>query len=271
MFFRHPSCRPARLLTRSSWPGFRGPLADGHSDAKGLPTSWSETENVRWKAAIHGRGHSSPVVLGDQVWVTTADEMLGEKKPPRRAAPPSNPVQEVNFFAICIDRDSGRVRHDIKLGTQHDPQYCHPFNSYASPTPFIEAGRLYAHFGSSGTWCVDTATGKVIWDRRDLKCDHFRGRRPPRRWSTAICLYLILDGADFQYVIALDKVTGKTAWKTDRKIKYSTDNGDYKKAYATPALFEINGRKHLVCPSAECTIAYDPKTGEELGASPTAA
>jgi outer membrane protein assembly factor BamB len=254
---------PGAPDTAESWPGFRGPTANGHSAATGLPTSWSETENVRWKAAIHGRGHSSPVVLGDQVWVTTADEILGEKKPAKKGAPPSNPVQDVNFFAICIDRESGRVRHDIKLGTQHDPQYCHPFNSYASPTPFLEAGRLYAHFGSLGTWCVNTATGKVIWERRDLKCDHFRGAASsPVVYGDL--LYLILDGADFQYVIALNKANGETAWKTDRNIKYSTDNGDYKKAYATPALFEIDGRKHLVCPSAECTIAYDPKTGEEL-------
>ena len=137
----------------------------------------------------------------------------------------------MNFFAICIDRESGRVRHDIKLGTQHDPQYCHPFNSYASPTPFIEAGRLYAHFGSLGTWCVNTATGKVIWDARDLKCDHFRGAASsPVVYGDL--LYQDLDGADFQYVIALNKATGETAWKTDRNIKYSTDNGDYKKAYA---------------------------------------
>lgn len=246
-----------------SWPGFRGPTADGHSDVAGIPTSWSETENVRWKAAVHGRGHSSPVVQGNQIWLTTANERLGEKKPPMRGGPPSNPVQEVSFFAVCIDRDSGRIRHDIKLGAQHDPQYCHPFNSYASPTPFIEAGRVYAHFGSLGTWCVDASTGKVIWERRDLKCDHFRGAASsPVVYGDL--LYLILDGADFQYVIALNKATGETVWKTDRKIRYSTDNGDYKKAYATPALFEIDGRKHLVCPSAECTIAYDPKSGDEL-------
>lgn len=261
---------PAMALCVSSafagdaWPGFRGPSADGRSDAKDLPTTWSETENIRWKAAIHGRGHSSPVVLGNQVWVTTADEVMGEKKPnTQKGAPPSNPIQEVSLFAICVDRDTGKVRHDINLGSQRDPQYCHPFNSYASPTPFIEAGRLYAHFGSLGTWCVDTTTGKVIWERRDLECDHFRGPgSSPVVYGDR--LYLIFDGADLQYVAALDKSTGKTVWKTDRKIKYSTDNGDYKKAYATPALFEIDGRPHLVCPSAECTIAYDPKTGAEL-------
>ena len=251
-------------LAGDSWPGFRGPTADGHSDAKNLATTWSEKENVRWKTAIHGKGWSSPVALGNQVWVTTADEVMGEKKGvAKKGSAPANPIKEVSFYAVCVDRDSGKVLHDIKLDTEQNPAYCHPFNSYASPTPFIEPGRLYAHFGSHGTWCVDTATGKLLWDRKDLKCDHYRGPgSSPVVYGDL--LYLIFDGFDVQYVAALDKKTGKTVWKTERNIKYSTDNGDYKKAYATPALFEIQGRPYLVCPSAECTIAYDPKTGDEL-------
>jgi outer membrane protein assembly factor BamB len=247
-----------------SWPGFRGPTADGRSDAKNLATTWSEKDNVRWKTAIHGKGWSSPVALGKQVWVTTADEVMAEKAPPpKKGAPPANPVKEVSFFAVCVDRETGKVVHDIKLGTDQNPQYCHPFNSYASSTPFVEDGRLYAHFGAPGTWCVDTATGKTLWERLDLKCDHFRGAASsPVVYGDL--LYLIFDGFDFQYVVALSKATGKTVWKTDRNIKYRTDNGDYKKAYATPALFDVGGKQQLVCPSAECTIAYDPKTGGEI-------
>jgi hypothetical protein len=247
-----------------SWPGFRGPTADGRSDAKNVATTWSEKENIRWKTEIHGKGHSSPVVLGKQIWVTTADEVLDKEQTTKKGggAPP-NPVKEVSLFAICIDRETGKIVYDLKLGVEQNPQYCHPFNSYASSTPFIEQGRLYAHFGGLGTWCVDTTTGKTLWERRDLKCDHFRGAA-----SSAVVygelLYLIFDGFDLQYVCALDKNTGKTVWKTDRKIKYSLDNGDYKKAYATPALFTIDGKQQLICPSAECTISYDPKTGTEL-------
>ena len=228
-----------------------------------MPTQWSEKENVRWKAAIHGKGWSSPVVLGEQVWVTTADEVMVSNPKPKKGGPPANPVKEASYFAVCVDRASGKVLHDIKLRTEANPAYCHPFNSYASPTPFLEPGRLYAHFGSHGTFCVDTSTGKVLWERLDLKCDHFRGPGS----SAAVygdMLYLILDGADVQYVTALNKATGKTVWKTDRKIKYSSNDGDIKKAYATPALFTVDGKAQLVCPSAECTIAYDPKTGAEL-------
>ncbi len=247
-----------------SWPGYRGPTADGRSDAKNLVTTWSEKENVLWKTAIHGRGWSSPVILGKQVWLTTSDEVFGDAtQPPKKGGPPANAVKEVSYFAVCIDRETGKIVHDIKLGTEANPAYCHPFNTYASPTPFIEQGRLYAHFGSHGTWCVDTESGKVLWERKDLKCDHFRGpASSPVVYGELV--FLIYDGFDLQYVAALDKTSGKTVWKTDRKIKYSNDNGDYKKAYATPVLLEVNGRQQLVCPSAECTMAYDPKTGEEL-------
>lgn len=250
-------------MSGDSWPGFRGPTADGRSDSRNIPINWSEKENISWKTAIHGKGWSSPVVLGKQVWITTADEVMGEKTPMKKGAPPANPVKEVSFFAVCVDLESGKVVHDLKLGTEANPQYCHPFNSYASPTPFVEDGRLYAHFGSHGTWCIDTATGKVLWERKDLKCDHFRGPGSSPVVHGEL-LYLIFDGFDVQYVTALDKSTGKTVWKTDRNIKYSTDNGDYKKAYATPVLLTIGGKPQLVCPSAECTMAYEPKSGEEL-------
>jgi outer membrane protein assembly factor BamB len=254
----------AALFGADSWPGFRGPTADGHATGKNVPTTWSEKENIRWKVAIHGKGWSSPVVLGDRVWVTTADEVLDLNAPTvKGGGAPANPVKEVTLCAVCLDRKTGAVLHDLKLHVVQKPQYCHPFNSYASSTPFVEEGRLYAHFGSLGTFCVDTATGKIVWERTDMKCDHFRGpASSPVVYGELV--YLILDGFDYQYVTALDKKTGETKWKTDRKIKYSVENGDLKKGYGTPALFTVGGKEWLVCPAAECTIAYDPKTGEEL-------
>jgi outer membrane protein assembly factor BamB len=262
----------AVLSAADSWPGFRGPTGDGLATGKNVPTQWSEKgdkqENIRWKTAIHGRGWSSPVVLGNQAWVTTGDEAFygaGEAPQPKKGGPPSNPVKAVTLCAVCVDRATGKVTHDLKLHTVEKPQYCHPFNTYASPTPFVEEGRLYAHFGSLGTFCVDTASGKKLWERLDFKCDHFRGPgSSPVVYGDLV--YLILDGADFQYVVALDKKTGETRWKADRNIKYGSGpaDGDHKKGYATPALYVLGGKPTLVCPSAECTIAYDPKTGDEL-------
>ena len=251
-------------LPAHNWPAFRGPTGDGVSVATDLPTRWSETENIRWKTAIHGKGWSSPVVWGDQIWLTTADEVRGSRSVPvPKKGGAKGPVERVTFFAIGVDRKTGKITHDILLGVEDNPAFCHDFNSYASPTPVIEQGRVYAHFGSHGTWCIDTASGKVLWERKDLKCDHFRGPGSSPILHNNL-LILIFDGFDIQYVAALDKATGKTVWKKDRNIRYSSDNGDIKKAYATGRVMEIGGKSQLICPSAECTIAYDPATGDEL-------
>jgi outer membrane protein assembly factor BamB len=256
------------LAADTNWPAFRGPTGDGHADAAKIPTEWSETQNVLWKTPVHGKGWSSPVVWGNQIWVTTADEEGGAKGgATTKTAGFKHEVQRVTLFAVCVDKASGKVVHDLKLGVQEKPQFCHPFNSNASPTPTVEEGRVYAHFGSLGTWCVDTASGKVLWERRDLPCNHFRGPgSSPVIFENL--LILIQDGADQQYVVALDKTSGKTVWKKDRNIPYvglrPNDDGDTKKAYATPQVFEVNGKPVMVCPSAHQTIAYDPRTGDEV-------
>ena len=248
-----------------NWPAFRGPTGDGISDAKNLPTEWSEDKNVRWKTAIHGKGWSSPIVWGEQVWMTTSEEVRGTGKvnPKDTGGATGIKVEKVTFYAVCVNRKTGAVLHDIKLAEETDPAFCHDFNSYASPTPVIEEGRVYAHFGSHGTWCIDTASGKPLWDRRDLKCNHYRGPgSSPILYNNL--LIMIFDGFDYQYVAALDKTTGQNVWKKDRNTKYSTDNGDFKKAYATARVIEVYGKPQLVCPSSECTVAYEPMTGAEL-------
>lgn len=245
-----------------TWPAFRG-HGDGTSDAK-VPTEWSESKNVRWKTPIHGKGWSSPVVWGDQVWVTTADEVRsGKPKVVPGKGGLSTDIVKVSFFAVCVDRNTGKVVHNVKLADEDDPAFCHDFNSYASPTPVVEGGRVYAHFGAHGTWCLDTATGKPVWERKDLRCDHHRGPgSSPTLWGDL--LVLIFDGHDAQYVAALDKRTGRTVWKKDRAIPYKNNDGDWKKAYATARVLEVGGKPQLVCPSAEQTVAYDPATGDEL-------
>jgi outer membrane protein assembly factor BamB len=231
-----------------SWPQFRGPHCDGRSDATKLPLTWSETENVVWKTPIHDRGWSSPVVWGDQVWLTTATAKGNE------------------MFALCLDRSTGRVVHDLKIFEVANPDPLNnPANTYASPTPAIEEGRVYIHFGSYGTTCLDTKTGRELWTRRDLKCNHWRGpASSPILYKNL--LILTFDGYDLQYLTALDKMTGKTVWKTDRNFDYTSirDNGDNKKAYSTPAVITINGKPQLVSAAAVGSAAYDPLTGTEL-------
>jgi outer membrane protein assembly factor BamB len=228
-----------------NWPQFRGPSGDGHSDAVGLPLRWSEGENVRWKTAIHDKGWSSPVIWGGQIWLTTATAD-GKK-----------------LFAMCVDRESGKILHDIELFDVAKPGFCPPANSYASPTPVAEAGRVYVHFGSYGTACLDTATGKTIWSRQDLPCNHWRAPGSSPILYEGM-LFIHFDGFDAQYVVALDKSTGRTVWKRDRDIDYGTTNGDLKKAFCTPCIVTVNGQAQLISPSAVATIAYDPATGREL-------
>ena len=228
-----------------SWPGFRGPNGTGHAQAHDLPLEWSETQNVRWKTAIHDLGWSSPVVWGDQIWLTTAT------------------ADGKAMYAVGVDRQTGQVLHDIKLFDNEQPAFRHASNSYASCTPAIEAGRVYVHFGSYGTGCIDSATGAVLWSRRDLPCDHFRGPgSSPLLWQDL--LFICFDGFDQQYTVALNKRTGATVWRKDRDLDFGTDDGDFKKAYGTPSIVSVKGQPLLISPGAVATMAYEPLTGREV-------
>lgn len=247
---------------RADWPDFRGPAGDGHAPAAatgtpaGYPVRWSETHNVRWKTAIHDRGWSTPVVLGDQVWVTTATE------------------DGHDFFAVGLDATTGEVRFDEKLFHTDDPEPLGngaSMNCYATPSSFIEPGRVYVHFGSFGTACLDTATGRTIWKRNDLPCRHYRGPAS----SVVSCenlLILTMDGADLQYHVALDKPTGRTVWKTDRSVIWNDEHipgqmardGDLRKAHSTPLIVSAHGRPLMISAGAKAAYGYDPRDGREL-------
>ena len=233
------------IAAAEHWNQFRGPHGDGLAASASLPVEWSETKNVRWKTAIHGKAWSSPVVWEQEIWLTSATE------------------DGKQLSALCVDAETGKIKHDITVFDIAEPMFCHSYNSYASSTPVIEAGRLWAHFGSAGTACIDTASGKTLWSRQDLRCDHFRGPgSSPILFQNLLIVHF--DGFDFQYVVALDKDTGETVWKTDRSIDYGTDNGDAKKAYCTPTVIEHEGRLELISPAATATVAYDPLSGKEL-------
>ncbi|HEV3137826.1 MAG TPA: PQQ-binding-like beta-propeller repeat protein [Pirellulales bacterium] len=228
-----------------NWPQFRGPNGDGRSAGTGLPVTWSESEHVAWKTAIHGKGWSSPVIWDNQIWMTTA------------------PEDGKQLYAVCVDRETGRIVHDVRVFEIAQPQYCYPLNSYATPTPVVEEGRVYVHFGTHGTAALDTQSGKILWTRQDFPCNHHRGpASSPIVFGNL--LVVAYDGFDLQYVVALDKRTGKTVWRRDRNIDYGTEDGDAKKAYGTGRVIEVEGKPQLVYPSAGATIAYEPQTGEEI-------
>lgn len=243
-----------------AWPEFRGPWGNGHADPPGggkplgLPLRWSETENITWKTAVSGRGWSTPVVLGGQVWLTTATE------------------DGHDFFAVCVDAASGRICIEKKLFHSDSPEPLgNGVNCYASPSPAIEPGRVYVHFGSYGTACLDTDTGTVLWERTDLACRHYRGP------GSSVILYqdllvLTFDGVDVQYVAALDKHSGRTVWKADRTTAWDDldaqgqpkREGDFRKAFSTPLVIETAVSAQLVSVGSKAAFAYEPLTGREI-------
>jgi len=227
------------------WPEFRGPTSDGHSDAKGLPVQWSESKNITWKTAIHGQGWSSPVVWGKQIWMTTATKD-GQK-----------------MYAVCVNLDTGKIEHDIKIFETENPQEKHSLNSYASPTPVMEQGRVYVHFGTFGTAAIDTASGEKLWERRDINCDHKVGPgSSPVLYGDLLIFHM--DGTDVQFVVALNKETGKTVWKKDRSIDYSKYDPDVRKAFCTPFMWDVKGKTEMISLCAQGMMGYDPLSGQEL-------
>ncbi len=235
----------ASSLAAVNWPELRGPERNGHALDANPPLSWSETNHIAWKTAIHDLGWSSPVVWGKQIWLTTATADGRE------------------MYAVCVDAETGRVVLDVKVFDTPEPEHISSLNSYASPTSAIEADRVYVHYGTYGTACLDTENGKILWSRRDLNCDHHEG--PGASLMTdRDRLYVPVDGRDVQYVVALDKATGRTVWKTNRSVDFSQFTSNCRKAFCTPILIEAGGRRQLFSPAAKAMIAYDPDTGAEL-------
>ena len=253
-------CAAGFSTASADWTQFRGPTGDGivpaREDGKphGFPTEWSEEKNVVWKTPVEGRAWSTPVVMGNQVWLTNATED-GKK-----------------MYAVCLDKETGEKIHDLLLFENEEPEpLSNHVNGYGSCSPAIDEERVYIHFGSYGTAALDRSTGKVIWERRDLPCRHFRGP------ASSVVLYketliLTMDGVDVQYLAALDRKTGKTVWKTDRTTDFGDveeggkirGDGDFRKAYTTPNFIELNGQVQLVSSGAKATYGYDADTGKEL-------
>ena len=254
-------------LSAAEWPEWRGPGGQGHAQATGLPVSWSETKNVTWKTELPGRAWSSPVIEGKHIWLTTAIETLAKKEDADRRLKantgnqPLTVLEKVEFRALCVDRDSGKLTQNILLLTAREPQWVHALNSYASGTPVIEDGKLFCHFGAMGNACLDTRTGKVLWTDTTLVVQHENGPgSTPVIWKNLMLFHL--DGSDQQFIAALDKRTGKLAWKTPRSGEMNKDP-QLRKSYGTPLVLTLNGKEQLVSPASDWLYSYD-ESGKEL-------
>ncbi len=241
------------------WPQFRGPSGDGISTATNLPLTWSQTQNVKWKVSVPGKGRSSPVVLGDRIWLTTALESNVRTF----AAGPDQMQQaeRVVIGVVCLDRVTGSQLYHTEQFTVDHPPEVNFLNSYATPTPIAEAGRVYCDFGTFGTACIEADSGRVLW-KRQLPLDHHQGPgSSPALYKNL--LILVRDGRDEQYVTALNKNTGETVWKSNRP-PLSTTHREFRKSFSTPLIFEANGRVQMVVPGAQWFVSYEPETGKEI-------
>ena len=236
----------AAEAAEESWWQFLGPKGNGHTTSIDLPAHWTDHENVAWKTAIHDRGWSSPVITENQIWITTATAD-GHK-----------------LFAMCVDKKSGEVIHDLHLFDIENPQKITNANTYATPTPVVKEGRVFVHFGTYGTACLSTTTGRQLWTRRDLNCDH-EANAGPASSPTIIGDNLVVhvDGRDVQYIIALDTETGNTVWKTNRSYDLSDVAVNQRKAYSMPGTGPRGDGIQLISPVAQGVFSYDPN-GKEL-------
>jgi outer membrane protein assembly factor BamB len=229
-----------------NWTHFRGSNLNGISEETQLPVSWNDTNNVAWKVQIGGKGWSSPVVWGDQVWCTTASTNGKE------------------MYAVCMDFNSGKELFNLKLFEPDTLYRIHGINTYASPSPCIEEGFVYVHFGRYGTACINTENGRIVWKREDLICKHGQGP------GSSLILYnnmliIHLEGMDVQNIIAVDKLTGEEIWKIDRPLSlYEPLAPIGRKACTTPIVINVNGRDLLISNGSAVCIAYDVNTGEEV-------
>jgi outer membrane protein assembly factor BamB len=258
----------------ADWWQFRGPRGDGTAAATNLPERWGGFDDLAWRAEIPGRGWSSPVVVANRIWLTSAETLAlpTNERDQKLAQGLYKDFQEqfqahsaVTLLAIEIDAKTGEVLRNIELFTAEDPPPIHLTNSYASPTPVTDGARLYCHFGSLGTVALDTTSGQplsgqVVWKERFPLDDITGPGGSPVLWNDN--LIFACDGVDQQFVVALDKKTGQTLWKTPRpKID---GEGKHRRAFSTPLIVRHDGREQVVLPGAQWVCSYDPATGEEL-------
>ena len=230
----------------ADWPQFRGPDGQGHSDELGIPVRWSEEKNVTWKAPVPGEGLSSPVIAGNQIWMTTSEK------------------EGRSLRAICFDQATGRLLHNVEVLTPTNVGPKHKTNGYASPTPVHDGKHVYVHFGPRGTVCLDSA-GEIIWMNGKFEYNAFQGAASSPILHEDLLIFTC-DGTDNQFLAALDKHTGKTKWKQPRAhLEAAAKKRPIAKmAYSTPLIQTVHGRPQLVSTGADHVAAYELETGKEI-------
>lgn len=250
----------------TSWPQWRGPGSQGISSETGLPVEWSPTKNVRWKTEIPGRGHSSPIVWGSRVFLTTAIE--GDVVPGAKAVKHMDEGKEFlhpdamgadhkqTLKVLCLDAETGALLWERTAweGTPYDSR--HKRASFASQTPVTDGERVYAFFGAQGLYAYDF-DGKLAFkvDVGALPNMGVGDGTSPVLWKDRLILLCDEDTGEKSFVAAFDAKTGKEVWRTPRKVQVN---------WSTPIVVNASGHDELIIGGFETIAAYDPATGKEL-------
>ena len=265
------SALPDRASVRAAkadanWPQWRGPESSGISSEKNLPVEWSTTKNLKWKAAVPGRGHSSPIVWGNKVFLTTAIEgevVPGAKAPTHMSGgevfvhPDSVGADRKHTFKVlCYDKETGKLvwEQTAYVGTPYDDR--HRKSSFASSTPVTDGRHVYAFFGSEGLYAYDM-NGHRAWKANlgKLGTAGMGTGTSPVLYENLVILQCDEEEGKASFIVALDKKSGKEIWRTPRKVQAS---------WATPILVRTSKRTELIASGNEAVISYDPATGKEL-------
>ena len=228
------------------WPHWRGPNDDGMARGD-APLRWSDTEHIAWKATVPGRGHSSPVVWGNRIFVTTA-------VPTGNANAGSSGLPEHQFLVLCYDRKTGKLLWEkvARVATPHQAQ--HPqYGSFASHSPTTDGKYVIAYFGSRGLYCY-TLDGELVW-QKDFGLFRMYQSFGEGAWTAldGDKLLLVLDQEDESFLVALDKNTGRELWRTPR---------DGRTNWSGPYVTSYNGRKQVIVSASREVCGYDLETGK---------
>lgn len=236
----------------NDWPGFRGPTGQGTSHAKGLPTTWSGTENIAWKAELPGPGTSSPIVFGNKVFITcySGFNVPGDE----------GKMEDLMLHLVCLDRSTGKElwTTDVKPKLPELETFRRDQHGYASGTPAADAERVYVFWGKTGAMAFDHG-GKKLWEQNLGTKIH--------EWGSCGCpvvyqdLVIINASVESESLVALNKKTGKEVWRAK----------DLKESWNTPILVPVGKNKtELVVAEGGSILGYDPATGDELWSCATA-
>ena len=255
----------------SNWPQWRGPTGNGVALSGNPPTSWSETENVRWKTEIPGEGHSSPVVWNDKVFVLTAvktgvtkaaaeappqEEQQGNRRGRRGGfGRGGSPTEEYAFTTVCLDRKTGKILWE-KVGRAEIPhEGRHNTNTFSSGSPVTDGKHVFSFFGSWGLYCYDM-DGNLVWEKDMGKIrtrnSFGEGTSPSLHGDILIVLR---DSEEDSHLHAFNKNTGEELWKVERSERTG---------WATPYIVEVDGVPQVIVNQSEAVCSYNLKSGELL-------